>query len=159
MNGTSQVPEAQGEKVTELDRFWLDTTRGMVKESVASLEEAAKQLIGAVTLVEGIYFAAISFTDLRALTVADGTGSWLRIILFISPILVWLVCLIFAVMVFTPEIYKTNLGSPDLAKEVYLEIVGYKHKNLKRAHMALLAGFVFLIVAIVYYLRSVPASG
>jgi hypothetical protein len=32
-------------------------------------------------------------------------------------------------------------------------MVGYKHRNLKRAYWALLAGFVPLVIAVVYYLK------
>ena len=55
--------------------------------------------------------------------------------------------------VFTPETYKTNLSSPELAEGVYKEMVGYKHRNLKRAYWALMAGFVAMMIAVVYYLR------
>lgn len=41
--------DAIGEPVTELDEFWLQTARDAIKESISSLEEAAKQLISAVT--------------------------------------------------------------------------------------------------------------
>ncbi len=145
--------DAIGEPVTDLDEFWLEIARGTVKEAISSLEEAAKQLISAVTLVEGIYFAAVSFSDLHKAMAVQGTDSWLRIILFVSPIVLWLICLFFAVRVFTPETYKTNLSSPELAEGVYKEMVGYKHRNLKRAYWALLAGFVMMIVAVVYYLK------
>ena len=37
--------------------------------------------------------------------------------------------------------------------------VGYKHRNLKRAYWALLAGFVPLLVAAVYYLRLLDGPG
>ena len=67
MPDNSTDPDAIGEPVTELDQFWLDTARTAVKESVSSLEEAAKQLIGAVTLVEGIYFAAVSWSDMKTI--------------------------------------------------------------------------------------------
>jgi hypothetical protein len=117
------VPDAIGEPVTELDEFWLETARTAVRESVASLEEAAKQLIGAVTLVEGIYFAAISFSDLSKVMAVQGTEADFRILLFVSPIVLWLVCLFFAVRVFTPETYKTNLSSPQLAEQLYRELV------------------------------------
>lgn len=153
MAGNAGAPDAVGEPVTDLDDFWLQTARGMVKESIASLEEAAKQLISAVTLVEGIYFAAVSFSDLRKVMAVQGTDAWLRIILFISPIVFWLICLFFAVRVFTPETYKTNLSSPDLAKKAYNDAVGHKHRNLKRAYWALLIGFVPLLIAMVYYLK------
>jgi hypothetical protein len=153
------APDAMGEPVTELDEFWLETARTAVRESVASLEEAAKQLIGAVTLVEGIYFAAISFSDLRKVMAVQGTEADLRILLFVSPIILWLVCLFFAVRVFTPKTYKTNLSSPQLAEQLYQELVSYKHRNLKRAYWALLAGFVPLVMAVVYYLRLLDGPG
>jgi p-aminobenzoyl-glutamate transporter AbgT len=153
------APDAIGEPVTELDEFWLETARTVVRESVASLEEAAKQLIGAVTLVEGIYFAAISFSDLSKVMAVQGTEADLRILLFVSPIILWLVCLFFAVRVFTPKTYKTNLSSPQLAEQLYQELVSYKHRNLKRAYWALLAGFVPLVMAVVYYLRLLDGPG
>jgi p-aminobenzoyl-glutamate transporter AbgT len=159
MPGNPAAPDAIGEPVTELDEFWLETARTAVRESVASLEEAAKQLIGAVTLVEGIYFAAISFSDLSKVMAVQGTEADLRILLFVTPIVLWLVCLFFAVRVFTPETYKTNLSSPQLAEQLYRELVSYKHRNLKRAYWALLAGFVPLVVAVVYYLRLLDGPG
>jgi len=159
MPGNPVAPDAMGEPVTELDEFWLETARTAVRESVASLEEAAKQLIGAVTLVEGIYFAAISFSDLRKVMAVQGPEAWLRILLFVSPIVLWLVCLFFAVRVFTPKNYDTNLSSPQLAERLYREMVGYKHRNLKRAYWALLAGFVPLVMAVVYYLRLLDGPG
>ena len=153
------APDAIGEPVTELDEFWLETARTAVRESIASLEEAAKQLIGAVTLVEGIYFAAVSFSDLKSVMAVQGTEANLRIVLFVSPIVLWLICLFFAVRVFTPKTYKTNLSSPELAEKVYRQTVGYKHRNLKRAYWALLAGFVPLVVAVVYYLKLLDGPG
>ena len=159
MPGNPVAPDAIGEPVTELDEFWLETARTAVRESIASLEEAAKQLIGAVTLVEGIYFAAISFSDLRKVMAVQGTEANLRIVLFVSPIVLWLVCLFFAVRVFTPKNYRTNLSSPQLAEQLYQDLVSYKHRNLKRAYWALLAGFVPLVVAVVYYLQFLDGPG
>ena len=60
MAGTPDVPEVTAAPVTDLDLFWLEIARGIVKDSIGSLEDAARQLITAVTLVEGIYFAAVS---------------------------------------------------------------------------------------------------
>ncbi|HPS92236.1 MAG TPA: hypothetical protein PKV33_08770 [Methanothrix sp.] len=159
MPGNPAVPDAIGEPVTDQDEFWLETARTSVRESVASLEEAAKQLIAAVTLVEGIYFAAISFSDLRKVMAVQGPEAWLRILLFVSPIVLWLICLFFAVQVFTPRSYETNLSSPQLAEQLYRELVGYKHRNLKRAYWALLAGFVPLVVSVVCYLRFLDGPG
>jgi hypothetical protein len=153
------TPDAVCEIVAELGEFWLETARTAVRESVASLEGAAKQLIGVVTLVEGIYFAAVSFSDLAKVMAVQGQQAWLRILLFISPIVLWLVCLSFAVHVFMPETYKTNLSSPRLAEDFYRKMVSYKHRNLLMAYYALLAGFVLLVAAVVCYLRLLDGPG
>lgn len=139
-----------------MDRFWLETARSVSKESIAALEDAAKQLISITSLTQGIYFAAISFSDLKkALVVHDWIG-WLPVLLFASPIVLWLVSLTYAVRVFSPDTYNTNLQSPDLAREMLQDIVAYKHKQLKLAHRALLIGFVLLVVNIIVYLGWTP---
>jgi len=158
MAGTPDVPEVTAAPVTDLDLFWLEIARGIVKESIGSLEDAARQLITAVTLVEGIYFAAVSLSDVRKVMAGAGQAVW-GVLLFTTPIILWLICLIFAISVYTPESYRTNLRSPDLAKEVYQEIVAYKHRMLRRAHFALLIGFIPVIIAIVYYLQLPVAPG
>jgi len=89
----------------------------------------------------------------------QGTEADFSILLFVSPIVLWLVCLFFAVRVITPETYKTNLSSPELAEQLYLDLVSYKHRNLKRAYWAFLAGFVPLVVAGVYCLRLLDGPG
>ena len=38
-------------------------------------------------------------------------------------------------------------------------MVGYKHRNLKRAYWALMAGFVPLVIAVVYYLKFLDGPG
>jgi hypothetical protein len=145
-------PDAIGEPLTDMDEFWLETARTAVRESVASLEGAAKQLIGAVTLVEGIYFAAVSWSEMKTIMAVQGGMAWLRIALFVSPIVLWLACLVYATRVFTPETYQTNLSSPDLAEKFHRDLVRYKHENLKKAHRALLAGFAMMLLAMVAYL-------
>jgi hypothetical protein len=130
--------------------------RSVSKESIAAQEEAAKQLISITSLTQGIYFAATSFSDLKKTLVTHDLYGWLPVFLFASPIVLWLVSLTFAVRVFAPETHSTNLQSPDLAKEMLQEIVAFKHKQLKLAHKALLAGFVLLVANIIVYLRWIP---
>jgi hypothetical protein len=153
---TEDIPEIQAAQPSAMDRFWLETARSISKESIKALEEAAKQLISITSLTQGIYFAAISFSDLKKALVVNDWQGWLLLILFASPIVLWLVSLAFAVRVFAPETYKTNLQSPDLAKEMLQEMVAYKHKQLKLAHKALLVGFVLLIINIIVYLGCIP---
>jgi|WetSurSiteA1Bulk_404760.scaffolds.fasta_scaffold80995_3 hypothetical protein len=90
MTGAEEIQEVIARQPTELDRFWLDTAQGMTKESVGALEDAAKQLIGIASLLQGLYFAAVSFSDIKKVLVVQDTQSWLTILLFISPIIPWL---------------------------------------------------------------------
>jgi hypothetical protein len=154
-----EIVEVQGEALTPLDSFWLETVRSAVKESVGALEEAAKQLITVTTLAQAIYFAAVSFGDVKvALGTLTQTRQWLITIALVIPLLFWLASLAFAVRVFKPETYRTSLDSPDRAREAYEEIVTYKHRQLGRAHRMLATGFVALIINVVLYLIFVPAK-
>ena len=91
--------------------------------------------------------------DMHKVMAVSGSEAWLTIALFVSPIVLWLVCLFFAVRVFTPETYKTNLSSPEMAEKFYRDMVRYKHRNLMRAYWALLSGFVPMLAAIVCYFK------
>jgi len=153
-NQSHHIPEVQGESLTPLDRFWLDTARNAAKESVGALEEAAKQLIAITSLSQGIYFAAISFGDVKkALPQFALAQQWTLIGALALPLVCWIVALFFAIRVFTPKIYATNLDSPDLARDAYQAVVAYKHTQLRRAHIALVIGFVPLIVNVVLFWR------
>ena len=155
--GSPETEEIQGAALTPLDRFWLDTARNAAKDSINSLEEAAKQLIAIATLSQTVYFAAVSFSDLKkGLVQLAPVQQWEFVILLALPIALWLVSLWFAIRVFKPETYRTNLNSPDLARELYLQAVAYKHRQLQRAYLALAAGFIPLLLNIVLYLLYAP---
>lgn len=115
---SDEIIDVHPAQPSAMDRFWLDTARGAAKESIPAQEEAAKQLITITSLIQGIYFAAISFSDLKKTLVVHDWFGWLVVLLFVSPIVLWLVSLSFALSVFTPETYITNLQSPDLAREM-----------------------------------------
>ncbi len=149
-NKRSKPVEIKGEPLTTLDHFWLETTRKATKESIGAIEEAAKQMIGIASLSQAIYFAAISLGDVKkALAQFAFLQQLVIIIALISPLIFWIACLIFSISVFRPEIYHTNLNSPDLARDTFSEILQYKHKQLRRAHLMLALGFLPLLVNII----------
>jgi len=115
----SEPAEVTAAQPSAMDRFWLDTARSAAKESIAALEEAAKQLITIASLTQGIYFAAISFSDLKKVLLVQDLQGWFLVLLFASPIILWLISLAYAMRVFSPETYKTNLQSPDLQRRCY----------------------------------------
>ncbi len=140
------LPEVQGERAAPLDEFWLDTARGLVQKSVEALEEASKQLIAITSFAQVIYFAAISFSDIRkALGTVPPVQQWLAVIVLLVPMGFWFLSLFFAIQVFKPRGYSTNLESPDLAREMYEGLVAYKRDQLERSYLVLAWGFVPLI--------------
>jgi len=141
-----------GLKLKSEEKFWLDLMRNETKASIGAVEEAAKQLITITSLLQTVYFAAISFSDLKKALVVHDLYGWFTVILFISPIILWLICLSFAIAVFLPKSYHTNLSSPSLASEAYENIITFKQRQLWRAYQALAIGFLPLIISIVVYL-------
>lgn len=144
---------------TEEDLFWLELARTNAKESIKAQEEAAKQLISMTTFSQTIYFAVVSFGEVKkSLFLFQITPQTLVIILLITPLVFWLFSLLFATRVFTPKPYKTNLSSPPDAREMYQRIIAYKQRQLNRAHLALVLGFVPLVLNIIVYLSYFPLA-
>ena len=57
-------------------QFWKDTAKGLLGESIKSIEETAKQIIGVAGILEGVYFHAIAYSDIRGQL--GGVGPLLR---------------------------------------------------------------------------------
>jgi|GEM_PF-530611 len=152
-----QIVQAQGQPVGALDKFWLDTARDTAKESVKAIEDAAKQLIPIASLAQTIYFAAVSFSNVKK-AFAPTALEW-RFLMTTGlalPLLFWIASLIFAIRVFTPKVYDTNLESPDMARGTYLKVVTYKHKMLRWAHWLFVLGLVPLAINLILYVALIP---
>jgi hypothetical protein len=126
--------------------FWLETARALAAESVRSIEEAARQVIAIASLAQAVYFAAVSFGGARAAAALYTAGERAIIALaLVSPLLCWVISLFFAMRVFKPETYQTNLDAPDQAESFVREVVGYKRRQLQSAYWFLVLGFAPLI--------------
>lgn len=144
--------EIIGERVTEEDILWLEMGKSVVKDAVHRVEEAAKQLISITSALQAIYFAAISFSDLKKAFVMQDLYGWILVALFVLPIVIWLISLAFAVNVLVPVRREMIYNSPDNMKNVYLGIINDKYLHLKYAHWALILGFIPLIINVIVYL-------
>ena len=129
-------------------KFWKDTARGLLGESVKSIEETAKQLIGVTGILEGLYFHAIAYSDVR------GELSGGLLVLYVMPLIFWLVGLWFALLVFFPRTYDSNISSWRESKATFERIVAYKHARLKAAGFLLVLGVVGLCAALGAYLAG-----
>lgn len=155
-NIAGSMTEIQGQVLSSQDRFWLEAAKGLTSASITSIEEAAKQIIGLVTLLQGFLFAVVTISDLKTklALLAGQANFWILLALIILPIGCWIASLWLSILVFLPETYFVSLSSPDISRETFFEIVQYKHKRLLQAYTALASGFFPLIIAIIIYLLA-----
>lgn len=128
--------------------FWKDNAKNLLGESIKSIEETAKQIIGVAGILEGLYFHAIAYSGIRGKV--DG---WL-ILIYITPLACWLVSLSLALLVFFPRTYDTNVNSARESRVAFERVVIYKHNKLKVASIFLFLGALSLFVAMGAYLAG-----
>jgi hypothetical protein len=146
-----------GEVPNQADLFWLEVVRDRAKESIRLLEDTAKQFVTITSFAQTVYFAAISFGEVKkGLTTVSPFWQFVCTVLLLCPLACWVSSLIFATHAFTYKRFRTNIDSPSAAQEFYDDIVGYKSKQIKLAYRMLIAGFVLLIVNIFFYLLFFP---
>ncbi len=127
--------------------FWQEVGKNLVRGSVDTLDKTARQIIIVAGVLEGLYFHAITFSKLRKLTMVSGSV-WV----YLLPILLLLISLIFALGVFVPDRYRLNLRSSEASKLIYKRIVTNKYRFLMVASLFLILGIVAIFLAIYSYL-------
>jgi hypothetical protein len=127
-------------------KFWREVGQELVKGSIQSSEEAAKQIIAVSGILEGLYFHAIAFSDLRCRLVG-----W-QIVVYLLPLVLWLASLGSALLVFLPRPYRLNISSSDTCKEAYKEITQSKLVRFQAAAILLALGVLALMLALCIYL-------
>jgi uncharacterized membrane protein len=123
----------------EPNPFWRENAQKLVAESFSTIGGVAKELIVVNSLLEGIYFHAITFSEVKPVL----TG-WIAAI-YLAPIALWLLSLVFAVLTLSPKSYKININSSRDSKERFEEIVSKKHGMLKISEAFLIVSFVALL--------------
>ncbi len=136
----------------EPNPFWKENAKNLVSESIATVEEVAKQLITVNSALEAVYFTAITFSDIK------GNLTYLTGVIYLSPVLLWLLSLVFAVLVLSPKNYAININSSSDSKERFIEIVSKKHLMLKWSELFLILSFVALFAALAHYLMAASAQ-
>lgn len=151
------------DRVSQKDRFWLSLGKIKIKEAQSRQEDGAKQLIVITSILQAVYFASIPFTEIKNLFTTQNYQTlpqfyhwWLEpflIIFFISPVLLWLISLFFAVRVLVPEDHFIIEDSPTDWKDNYKLSVKRKSRNLQLAHKSLVIAFGLLAanIIVVYF--------
>jgi len=130
-------------------KFWKDTAKGLLGESIKSIEETAKQIIGMAGILEGLYFHAIAYSDIRGQL--GGVGP---LLLYLLSLLLWLVSLLAALLVFFPPAYASNISSWRESRAAFERIVTWKHTALKVTGGFLAVGALALFAAMGAYLAG-----
>ena len=144
----------EGTPLTTEDEFWMARMREMAGNSIKSVEEAAKQLIAMITVMEGIYGAVLAFSGIKEIP----QGKVWAVFFYVSPILLWLVSLFFALRVFKTQKYQYYSNSPDSAAATFNKIAEFKYKNLNLSYAFVCISFVIAAIGIMYWLY-VGSSG
>ena len=85
----------EGIPLTPDDEFWITKMKEITADSIKSIEEAGKHIIGMITVMQGIYAAVLAFSGIKEIPEAN----ILAAIFYVSPILLWLISLFFALRV------------------------------------------------------------
>jgi hypothetical protein len=131
---------------SEPNPFWKENAKKLVGESISTIEDVAKEIIVVAGLLEGLYFHAITFSDIR------GSLSGGLLWIYLAPIALWLASIFFAMWTLRPEAHEININITQSSKEAFEEIVNEKHFRLTIAEAFLLASFLPLLVAAYCYL-------
>lgn len=129
----------------EPNPFWKKNAEKLVAESISAVEDTAKQFVVVTGLLQGIYFHAIAFSDIKG---AEGYS----VLIYLAPLVLWLLSLIFAVMVLFRKKYELNINSTSNSKKVFEEMVRIKYRYIRISGFFLILSFVALAVAFLHYL-------
>ena len=149
MNESIVQPEPPDPLLEETRAFWRDTGRDLVRHSIETIESTAKQIIVVTGILEGLYFHAITFADLRQ----PAPGGWL-LATYLVPLLLLLISLALALLVFFPSHHRLNFNSSQACQIVYERTVKWKLRLLRFASIFLLLGILAIFFAVWAYLRG-----
>lgn len=144
-SGGEGAEEEAPVREAEPNPFWKQNAEKLVGESISSVEDTAKQFVIITGLLEGIYFHAITFSDVKSM---EGSS----VLIYAAPIVLWLISLIFAVLVLVRKKYGININSSRDSKEKFEKILEGKYQLIRISGLFLILSFVALTIALMHYL-------
>lgn len=133
---------------SEPNPFWKKNAEKIVGESISSIEDTAKQFVTINGVLQGIYFHAIAFSDIK-------NAPFHSVLIYASPLTLWFLSLFFAVLVLFRKRYKININSSEISKNSFEKIVVGKYRLLWVSGFFLVLSFAALIIVFLRYLNIV----
>jgi hypothetical protein len=149
MNEHLIQPEPPEPLTEETCAFWREVGRELIKGSLSTIDETAKQVIGVAGILEGLYFHAIAFGDLMGKV----KGNFVLFI-YLLPILWLLLSLAAGLLVFYPHRYLINIHSSEGSRKAYHDMLHSKLLMLRLASLCLFLGVASFLPAIYLYLKG-----
>lgn len=146
---TSKSSDSPDPLPEEARSFWREMGKDMIQESLRTIDDTSKQLVTVAAILEGLYFHAITFSNLRGKV----PGNW-YLVLYLLPIGLLLISLSAALLVFFPNSYRLNIHSSEAARLVYKRVVQRKLLFLKVSAAFLVLSIISLFVVVLIYLRG-----
>lgn len=139
-------PEPPDKNLEDASAFWRETGKDMVRQSIKTIDETARQIIVVAGILEGLYFHAVSFSDIR------GQLSGGKIWVYILPVVLLVLSLMLAFIVFFPEHYHINILSSTGSKAAYEDIIKNKLRFMRIAAVLLILAVAGVGVALTAFL-------
>ena len=146
MNTNLVDPPEQDPSIAETRLFWREMGKDFLQKSVETIDGTAKQIIVVVGILEGLYFHAIAYSDIRGQL--NNGEVWI----YLAPILILLVSLISALLVFFPDRYRLDPRSASAAEIIYKRVVRAKYWALFSASVFLILGVAGMFLAVYTFL-------
>lgn len=126
---------------------WNEIGKDLLRTSIQSLDEKAKQLLGATTILVGLYFNAIAFSGLHNKVVVK----W-QLVVYLAPVVLLLISITASLLVFSPKAYLFNTSSSEASRVIYSLVINRRSRLLMIASVFLILGIVSLLLAMSIYL-------
>lgn len=162
-NFQAHPPSPDQDKIfKEEAELWRKIRNESPIQGLVRVEEAAKQIIGITGLLQGLYFAAYTFSNINEQL--SGLNNFLRQIIlpaFFLPALAWLISLFCATQVFVPRMRlganrsDISVGAWQNIRDTYEIVLEEKLKWLQRAHQWLVSSFC-LVLVLLFLLTFLP---
>ena len=137
-----EVFESAPEK--PLDDFWLEQGKKLIEGSIPALQDAAKNLITLLGLLNTLYMGILAFTDYTTVS-----GGFFLKSAYGLPLICWLASLYFVLKVVMTRHRDINPLSPEDIERAYIDIVKTKQFNLRASFWFITAGLIFAAILLI----------
>ena len=129
--------------------LWLEYGRKMVTDSAATLRSAATSLMTGLGALQGIYLGILGFAKF----IPEDTSTVMKVV-YVSPLLFWMVALYLCLRVMMTEAADVHLNAPDELRDQHAKWLAKKQGQLQLAFWWLCCGMLGAIGLVV--LRAKP---